>query len=61
MSPEPGDDEAALIPKRAERIAARHPELREEVLAFAQEQAAEYLYLEENFAGTIWVLRKSGC
>ena len=61
--PEPSevasDDESPLIRARAERIAARHPELREELLAYAEEQAAENLFIQENFAETLWVLRRS--
>ncbi len=61
--PEPSevasDDESPLIRARAERIAARHPELREELLAYAEEQAAENLFIQENFAGTLWVLQRS--
>jgi SAM-dependent methyltransferase len=51
--------ESRLIRARAERIAARHPELREELLVYAEEQAAEYLFLRESFVGTLWVLRRS--
>ncbi len=56
---EGGDEESRLIRARAERIAARHPELRQELLAYAEEQAAEYLFLRESFVGTLWVLQRS--
>ncbi len=56
---EGGDEESRLIRARAERIAARHPELRQGLLAYAEEQAAEYLFLQESFVGTLWVLRRS--
>ncbi len=56
---EGGIVESRLIRARAERIAARHPELRQELLGYAEEQAAEYLFLQESFVGTLWVLRRS--
>ena len=55
---EGGEEESRLIRARAERIAARHPELQQGLLAYAEEQATEYLFLQESFAGTLWVLRK---
>lgn len=58
---EGGDEESRLIRARAERIAARHPELRQRLLAYAEQQAAEYLFLQESFVGTLWVLRRSEC
>jgi SAM-dependent methyltransferase len=56
---EGGIVESRLIRARAERIAARHPELRQELLVYAKEQAAEYLFLQESFAGALWVLRRA--
>lgn len=53
------DEEAALIRERAEQIAARHPELREQLLVYAREQLEEGLFLREHFSGMIWVLRRS--
>ena len=54
-----GDDDSALIRVRAEKIAQRHPELRRYLLGFAEDQAAEYAFLETSFAGVLWVLRKT--
>ncbi len=52
------DDEPTLIRARAEKIAQRHPELRRDLLRYAENQAAEYTFLEANFTGVLWVLRK---
>ena len=52
-----GEDE--LIAARANAIAARRPEIAAEVLNYAEAQAAEYDYLDENFIGAIWVLKRS--
>jgi len=52
-------DEDKLIAARAKAIAARRPEIAAEVLNFAETQAAEYDFIDENFTGAIWVLRRS--
>lgn len=54
-----GADEVTLIRARAEQIAQRHPELRRDLLGYAEDQAAEYAFLEAHFAGLLWVLRKT--
>lgn len=50
--------EAAMIAARAKAIAARRPEIAVEILAYAEMQAAEYEYLDENFVSAIWVLKR---
>ncbi len=52
-------DEDKMIAARARAIAARRPEIAAEVLNFAKTQAAEYDFIDENFTGAIWVLRRS--
>jgi len=52
-----GEDE--LIAARAKAIAARRPEIAVEILAYAEMQAAEYEYIDENFVSAIWVLKRS--
>jgi SAM-dependent methyltransferase len=52
-----GEDE--LIAARAKDIAARQPEIAVKVLTYAEMQAAEYEYIDENFVSTIWVLKRS--
>lgn len=51
--------EAELIAERASVIAARRPEIAAKVFKYAETQAAEYEYLDENFIGAIWVLKRS--
>jgi SAM-dependent methyltransferase len=51
--------ESRLIRARAERLAVTHPELRQELMMYAEEQAAEYRFLQESFVDKLWVLRKS--
>ena len=52
-----GADE--MIAARAKAIAARRPEIAAEVLNYAEMQAAEYRFIEENFISAIWVLNRS--
>ena len=56
---EGGVVESRSIRARAERLAVTHPELRQEFMMYAEEQAAEYRFLQESFVGKLWVLRKS--
>ena len=51
--------EYKMIAARAKAIAARRPEIAVEVLNFAEKQAAEYDFIDENFIGAIWVLKRS--
>ena len=44
---------------RAEGLAERHPDLATELLEFAENQAAENTYIDENLIGAIWVLQRS--
>jgi cyclopropane fatty-acyl-phospholipid synthase-like methyltransferase len=52
-----GEDE--MIAARAKAIAARRPDIAAEVLTFAETQAAEYDFMDENFISAIWVLKRS--
>ena len=52
-------DEGEMIAARAKAIAARQPEIAAEVLNYAEAQAAEYEFIDENFIGAIWVLKRS--
>ncbi|MDX2412805.1 MAG: methyltransferase domain-containing protein [Woeseiaceae bacterium] len=52
-------DEADMIAARAEVIAAQRPEIAADVLKFAETQAAEYDFLDENFTAATWVLKRS--
>ena len=52
-------DEGEMIAARAKAIAARQPEIAAEVLNYAEAQAAEYEFIDENFVGAIWVLKRS--
>ena len=52
-----GEDE--MIAARAKAIAARRPEIAVEILTYAEMQAAEYKYIDENFISAIWVLKRS--
>jgi len=52
-------EESALIQARAEALAARHPEIADAVLAYAEDQAAEYEFIAENLVEAIWVLKRS--
>ena len=51
--------EGEKIAARAEAIAARRPEIAADVLKYAEMQAAEYEFIDENFVGAIWVLNRS--
>ncbi|MEE8624813.1 MAG: class I SAM-dependent methyltransferase [Acidiferrobacterales bacterium] len=51
--------EGEMIAARATAIAAQRPEIAAEVLNYAETQAAEYNFLDENFIGAIWVLKRS--
>jgi len=50
-----GEDQ--MIAARAKAIAARRPEIAVEILGYAERQAAEYGYIDENFVSAIWVLK----
>ncbi|MDH3467115.1 MAG: class I SAM-dependent methyltransferase [Gammaproteobacteria bacterium] len=52
-----GEDE--MIATRAKVIAARRPEIADEILTYAEMQAAEYEYIDKNFVSAIWVLKRS--
>lgn len=52
-----GEDE--MIAARAKAIAVRRPEIAAEVLNYAEAQAAEYDFIDENFIGAIWVLKRT--
>ena len=51
--------EGEMIAARAKAIAARQPDIAAEVLKYAEAQAAEYEFMDENFVGAIWVLKRS--
>ena len=51
--------ETKLIAARARIIAARRPEIAIDVLSYAEKQAAEYDFMDENFIGAIWILERS--
>ena len=51
--------EAKMIAARAKKIATRRPEIAVEALGYAEKQAAEYDFMDENFIGAIWVLKRS--
>lgn len=48
----------AHIRRRAEALAARHPESREALLKFADDQEAETAFLESNVVSALWVLER---
>jgi len=48
-----------MIAARAKIIAARRPEIAVDVLSYAEKQAAEYDFMDENFIGAIWILKRS--
>ena len=52
-------DEGEIIAARARAIAAREPEIAAAVLNYAKAQVAEYKFIDENFVGAIWVLKRS--
>ena len=51
--------EAKMIAARARNIAARRPEIAVEVLTYAEKQAAEYDFMDKNFVGAIWILKRA--
>lgn len=51
--------EVEMIAARAKIIAARRPEIALEVLSYAAKQAAEYDYMDKNFVGANWILKRS--
>lgn len=53
-----GVPEGMLIRRRAEQLAQLHPRLEELLLAYADEQAREYRYLERNMVTAVWMLQK---
>jgi SAM-dependent methyltransferase len=52
-------EEGELIAARARAIALRQPDIAVEVLKYAEAQAAEYAFIDENFVDAIWVLKRS--
>ena len=59
--PEPQvDDEAITIRRRALAIAARHPELREALLAFAAYQADAEAHIREHLVDAVWMIMVVG-
>ncbi len=54
-----GDDDVVAIHRRAVALATRHPEHREQLLAFAAHQAAANAHIAENLVDAVWVLRRS--
>jgi SAM-dependent methyltransferase len=53
--------ESRLIRRRAELLAEQHAELKEALLAFAEDQAREYEYIANNLIPAVWVLERSRC
>jgi SAM-dependent methyltransferase len=53
--------ESTLIRRRAELLAEQHAELKEALLAFAEDQAREYEYIANNLIPAVWVLERSRC
>jgi cyclopropane fatty-acyl-phospholipid synthase-like methyltransferase len=56
---EKGDDDAASIRRRAIELAARYPEHRQQLLAFAECQAQASTHIAENLIDAVWVLRRN--
>lgn len=56
------EDEAAAVAihRRAVELATRHPDHREQLLAFAAHQSAANVHIAENLVDAVWVLRRSG-
>lgn len=52
-----GEDE--LIAARARALAAQRPEIAADIMDYAEAQAREYDFLDENFVSAIWVLKRS--
>lgn len=52
------DEEAEAIRRRALDIAGRHPEHREQLLAFADQQAHASAHIAQYLVGAVWVLRR---
>lgn len=44
---------------RAVALATRHPDHREQILAFATHQAAANAHIDQNLLDAVWVLRRS--
>src|SRR4051812_40115177 len=53
------DEDAAAIRRRAIQLAARHPEHRQQFLAFAEYQARAHTHIAENLIDAVWVLRRN--
>jgi precorrin-6B methylase 2 len=53
-----GVPEETHIRRRAEQLAQQHPRLKVMLLAYADEQAREYAYLERNMVAAVWLLEK---
>lgn len=53
------DDESELIMARAQALAQRHPEQRDNLVEFARNQAAENDFIDANLVGAVWVLRRA--
>ncbi|MDH3267112.1 MAG: hypothetical protein OEM25_09115 [Gammaproteobacteria bacterium] len=54
-----GRNKGDKIAACAEVIAVRQPEIATEVLSYAEQQAAEYGFMDENFTCAVWVLTRS--
>lgn len=52
-------DEGEMIAARAMALAARQPDIAVELLKYAGAQVAEYEFIDKNFIGAIWVLKRS--
>jgi cyclopropane fatty-acyl-phospholipid synthase-like methyltransferase len=53
------DEDAAAIRRRAIDLAARYPEHREKLLAFADYQAQANTHIAENLVDAVWVLQRN--
>ena len=53
------DEEQNAIVLRANKLAEKHPELKEELLSFAKSQSEENVFIEENTSDAIWVIQKA--
>lgn len=53
-----GDEDATAIHRRASALAERHPQCREQLLAFADDQAKADAHIAENLVDAVRVLRR---
>lgn len=54
-----GDGDAAAIHRRAVALAERHPEHREQLLAFASYQKEASAHIAQHLVDAVWVLRRT--